>query len=296
MRLVRGPHAHIPCPRKTGSGPRRPALRKGGWRRVSAQPRTPLTQARGAAPPGALLPPQQRAQPAPKSVPCGIGDGSPRWPPPRRPKMGSGPRPPGPRTGSWGRESAKPRTPPKTSGEQEGRRGGRAPPPSPTNDRQSKGPEQETWRGTNRLEQPYQRPVRGPWEGRAPNSNERGGARPMRVREHTNIQRTRGAHGRGNGIEHADRTDHMEWRTSRRRQVTAGWGNPLGAAPGIGGRDNKGGGAKRSGTGLALPTCRERCLHPNRLTREWRNGNAGEGQVSEPREPGGLRHQLGGVS
>ena len=32
------------------------------------------------------------------------------------------------------------------------------------------------------------------------------------------------------------------------------------------------------------------------LTGEWREGDAGEGQGSEPREPGGLRHQAGGVS
>ena len=32
------------------------------------------------------------------------------------------------------------------------------------------------------------------------------------------------------------------------------------------------------------------------LTGEWRNGEAGEGQGSEPCEPGGLRHQAGGVS
>ena len=32
------------------------------------------------------------------------------------------------------------------------------------------------------------------------------------------------------------------------------------------------------------------------LTREWREGEAREGQGSEPREPGGLRHEAGGVS
>ena len=32
------------------------------------------------------------------------------------------------------------------------------------------------------------------------------------------------------------------------------------------------------------------------LTREWRNGEAGEGEGFEPREPRGLRHQAGGVS
>ena len=31
-------------------------------------------------------------------------------------------------------------------------------------------------------------------------------------------------------------------------------------------------------------------------TGEWRNGEAEEGKGSEPREPGGLRHQAGGVS
>ena len=32
------------------------------------------------------------------------------------------------------------------------------------------------------------------------------------------------------------------------------------------------------------------------LTGEWRNRDAQEGQGSEPREPGGLCHQAGGVS
>ena len=32
------------------------------------------------------------------------------------------------------------------------------------------------------------------------------------------------------------------------------------------------------------------------LTGEWRNGEAGEGQGSELREAGGLRHQARGVS
>ena len=32
------------------------------------------------------------------------------------------------------------------------------------------------------------------------------------------------------------------------------------------------------------------------LTGEWRNGEAGEGQGTEPRERGGLGHQAGGAS
>ena len=37
-------------------------------------------------------------------------------------------------------------------------------------------------------------------------------------------------------------------------------------------------------------------LLSDELTGEWRNGQAGEEQGSEPREPGGLRHQAGDVS
>ena len=37
-------------------------------------------------------------------------------------------------------------------------------------------------------------------------------------------------------------------------------------------------------------------LRIDALTGEWRNGEAGEGQGSEPCEPGGLRHQAGGAS
>ena len=37
-------------------------------------------------------------------------------------------------------------------------------------------------------------------------------------------------------------------------------------------------------------------LLSNTLTGEWQNEEARKGQGSEPREPGGLRHQAGGVS
>ena len=65
-----------------------------------------------------------------------------------------------------------------------------------------------------------------------------------------------------------------------------------------------------SSTGLAAPAPRATThqggdavgkrlqlrLLSDALTGEWQNGEAGEGQGSEPREPGGLRHQAGGVS
>ena len=65
-----------------------------------------------------------------------------------------------------------------------------------------------------------------------------------------------------------------------------------------------------SSTGLAAPASRTtkhdgggvvgKHLQPrllsDALTGEWQNGDAGEGQGPEPLEPGGLRHQAGGVS
>ena len=65
-----------------------------------------------------------------------------------------------------------------------------------------------------------------------------------------------------------------------------------------------------SSTGPAAPAARatthqgggvvgkrlQQWLLSDALTEEWPKGKAGEGQGSEPREPGGLRHQAGGVS
>ena len=65
-----------------------------------------------------------------------------------------------------------------------------------------------------------------------------------------------------------------------------------------------------SSTGPAAPAARAtkhqggslvgKCLQPrllsDALSGEWRNGEAGEGQGSEPREPRGLSHQAGGMS
>ena len=51
------PRPHPPQPQPVGSGPRPHAPRTGGRAWSSAQPRTPHTQARGAAPPGTLVPP-----------------------------------------------------------------------------------------------------------------------------------------------------------------------------------------------------------------------------------------------
>ena len=80
--LVTGPHACTPGTHSQWVvGPGRTPERTSGRGWESARPRTPHTQARGA-PPGALLPPPGRANPACKSARGGVGDGSPRPQPP----------------------------------------------------------------------------------------------------------------------------------------------------------------------------------------------------------------------
>ena len=53
-------------------------------------------------------------------------------------------------------------------------------------------------------------------------------------------------------------------------------------------------GTKHQGGGVAGKRLQLQLLR-DALTGEWRKGEAGEGQGSEAREPGGLRHQAGGV-
>ena len=101
--LVTGPHAHTPRTHsqwvvRHGRTPQRTGGR--GWE--SARPRTPHTQARGAPPPGALVPPPQRANPARKSARHGVGDGSPQPHPLHPQPVGSGPRPHAPKDGPSG--------------------------------------------------------------------------------------------------------------------------------------------------------------------------------------------------
>ena len=58
--LRRGPSPTPPRRRKTGSVPRPPTPRTGSWGRVSAPPRTPLTEARGALPRSPFAPLPER--------------------------------------------------------------------------------------------------------------------------------------------------------------------------------------------------------------------------------------------
>ena len=90
---VTSPHAPTPrTHRQWVVGPGRTPERTSGRGWESARPQTAHTQARGAPPPGTLMPPPQRAKPARKSARCGVGDESPRPHPPHPQAVGSGPR------------------------------------------------------------------------------------------------------------------------------------------------------------------------------------------------------------
>ena len=78
------------------------------------------------------------------------------------------------------------------------------------------GTEQDTRRGTDHVERPYQRPVPGPREVRTPHHPGGGGERTPQKRERTHTQRARGDYQKGNRTELAERTDRVEWRTSER--------------------------------------------------------------------------------
>ena len=90
------PRPHPSRPQKTGDGPQPPAPKTAGWGRKSAQQRTPLSEAPAPPPPRA---PWHH----PHSVHCQLARTCSG-------QTGSGPWPPTPRTGGWGRVSARPRT------------------------------------------------------------------------------------------------------------------------------------------------------------------------------------------
>ena len=135
-------------------------------------------------------------------------------------------------------------------------------PPPPTLGTRSKRPDQETRSGTDHLGQPHQRAARGPRKVRAQKGRGREGTRTPRECERTTTQWARGAHQKGSRTELAQRTDHLEWHTSRRGQgkCRSGDTHPLHAQ-----RRARGGGMKmRTGRGVAPLTCRDRCAHTKR--------------------------------
>ena len=85
-----------------------------------------------------------------------------------------------------GRPTAPPNNPKPSRGEP-----GPGPPPPPKHARQSKGPGQDTRRGTDHAERPYQRPVPGPREVGTPHHPGGGGADAAGARAHTHVKGTR---------------------------------------------------------------------------------------------------------
>ena len=88
--------------------------------------------------------------------------------------------------------------------------------PPPKHATGSKGPAQDTRRGTDHVERPYQRPVPGPRGVRTPHHPGWGGERTPWERERTHMQRARGDYQKGNRTKLAEHTDRVEWRTSER--------------------------------------------------------------------------------
>ena len=159
---------------------------------------------------GARPPPPPQPAPQHKNAmdpPRGVQppQGQSRAPTPARPRPQRGPRQPSQWTGSRGRRSARPQTPhatvegtppgtpcrrPHNPKPSRGELGPDRPPPKHA--RQSTRPGQDTQRGTDHVERPYQRPVPGPREMRAPHHPAWGGADTARARAHTHERDTRG--------------------------------------------------------------------------------------------------------
>ena len=138
-----------------------------------------------APPPGdALPPPPQRATPAREGSRFGAGAEIPR---PHRPHPGHAGRGTlAARSRGRAARGRRPRNPKPRRGEPGPDR------PPPKHARRSTGPGQDTRRGTDQVERPYQRPVPGPREMRAPHHPAGGGADTARARAHTHEKDTRG--------------------------------------------------------------------------------------------------------
>ena len=233
---------------------------------LQAPPRSHKRRARRTCPPPARPPAHERHGPAPRrAAPTGRADQGDREGPPHpharahstciadpdSPPSGravGGEGAPDPRRASqqWkapprGSPSATPTTPSQVGGN-------RTRPPSPKHARQSKGPGQDTRRGTDNVERPYQRPVPGPREVRTPHHLGGGGADAAGARAHTHAKgmrglpegqpdRARGTHRpRGMAYQRARVRDSQKGRAATRSAGHAGreGGNERDTTPGTG--------------------------------------------------------------
>ena len=251
---------------------RQPAQRAGtrGWE--SVRPRTPHTgpgsPPRGRALGGGRASDPGRPTPAPAARPevgqSRVGE----HPTPDAPDR---PRQPAQRAGSWGRESARPRTPqgtppgdalPPPPQLQAKLRGTGTGPPPPKHARRSKGPGQDTRRGTDHVERPYKRPVPEPRGVRTPHHPGGGGADAAGARAHKHERGTRGQpEGQPDRARGTHRPRGMAYQRARVRDTRTG--RPATRSAEHAGRE---GGKERDttpGTG-PNPTNRPRAPHTHR--------------------------------
>ena len=123
-------------------------------------------------------------------------------------------------------------------------------PPPPKHARRSKGPGQDTRRGTDQVERPYQRPVPGQREVRTPHHPGGGGADAVGARAHTHAKGTRGLpEGQPDGARGTHRPHGMAYQRARVRDTQTG--RPATRSAGHAGRQggNKRRGAPRDGEG-----------------------------------------------
>ena len=133
-----------------------------------------------------------------------------------------------------------------------------APPPEHT--RRSKGPGQDTRRGTDHVERPYQRPVPGPRQVRTPHHPGGGGADAAGARAHAHAKGTRKLpEGQPERARGTHRPPGMAYQRARLRDTRTG--SPATRSAGHAGREGGNGRDTTPGTGPTPRTGRERRAH-----------------------------------
>ena len=120
--------------------------------------------------------------------------------------------------------------------------------PPPKHARRSKGPGQDTRRGTDHVERPYQSPVPGPREVRTPQHPGGGGADAAGARAHTHAKGTRGLpEGQPDRARRTHRLRGMAYQRARVRDTRTG--RPATRSAGHAGREGGNGRDTTPGTG-----------------------------------------------
>ena len=166
-----------------------------------------------------------------------------------------------------GRPAAAPTTPSQVGGNRD-----RTAPP-PKHARRSTGPGQDTRRGTDHVEQPYQRPVPGPREMRTPHHPAGGGADTARARAHTHERDTRGLpEGQPDRARGTHRPHGMAYQRARVRDTRTG--RPATRSAGHAGREGVRRGDTTPGTGLnpPEPAASAAHTHTGHCTRQGSSG------------------------